>query len=292
MAAQKLDGKELAKRIKKELKAGFGALKEQAHLVSLSIGQDDSSDSYVRSQARQAEKLGVRYTADRIAADSTFQIAAQKIREICGLESVTGMILQLPLPAHLDANELTKLIDPVKNIEGVDPVNLGRLVMQQYGNLPPTARAAVALAAESGIEFKGANAVVLGRSIIVGKPAALLLTDRHCTVTVCHSRTKNLPEVCKRADLLITAMGAKPGAVTAEYVKPGAVVVDVATIWQKDAGGVKGDVDFDSVNEVAGWLSPVPGGVGPVTVQMLFRNLLEAAKAGTAGTRDSGLGTR
>ncbi|MCA8920053.1 MAG: bifunctional 5,10-methylenetetrahydrofolate dehydrogenase/5,10-methenyltetrahydrofolate cyclohydrolase, partial [Planctomycetes bacterium] len=197
--------------------------------------------------------------------------------EICDNAEVTGMILQLPVPKHLDGNELAKVITPEKNVEGVDPDNLGLIVMNQYRNIPCTARAAIELAAESGIEFKGKRAVVLGRSIIVGKPCALLLLDKHCTVTVCHSRTENMAAIAAEADILVTAMGAKPGMVTGDFVKPGAVVVDVATIATED-GKYKGDCDFDSVNEKAGWLSPVPGGVGSVTTQILFKNTLETLK--------------
>ncbi|MCA8946776.1 MAG: bifunctional 5,10-methylenetetrahydrofolate dehydrogenase/5,10-methenyltetrahydrofolate cyclohydrolase [Planctomycetes bacterium] len=280
MAAQVLDGKAMAKRLRGELTAEFAALKEKghaAHLVSLSIGSDDSSDWYVNNQKKQAEKLGVEYTAERIPADSTFEQAAGKIREICDNAEVTGMILQLPVPKHLDGNELAKVITPEKNVEGVDPDNLGLIVMNQYHNIPCTARAAIELAAESGIEFKGKRAVVLGRSIIVGKPCALLLLDKHCTVTICHSRTENMAAIAAEADILVTAMGAKPGMVTGDFVKPGAVVVDVATIATED-GKYKGDCDFDSVNEKAGWLSPVPGGVGSVTTQILFKNTLETLK--------------
>ncbi|MCA8935210.1 MAG: bifunctional 5,10-methylenetetrahydrofolate dehydrogenase/5,10-methenyltetrahydrofolate cyclohydrolase [Planctomycetes bacterium] len=280
MAAQVLDGKAMAKRLREELAAEFAELKSKghaAHLVSLSIGSDDSSDWYVNNQKKQAEKLGVEYTAERIPADSTFEQAAGKIREICDNAEVTGMILQLPVPKHLDGNELAKVITPEKNVEGVDPDNLGLIVMNQYRNIPCTARAAIELAAESGIEFKGKRAVVLGRSIIVGKPCALLLLDKHCTVTVCHSRTENMAAIAAEADILVTAMGAKPGMVTGDFVKPGAVVVDVATIATED-GKYKGDCDFDSVNEKAGWLSPVPGGVGSVTTQILFKNTLETLK--------------
>jgi methylenetetrahydrofolate dehydrogenase (NADP+)/methenyltetrahydrofolate cyclohydrolase len=279
MAAKVLDGKALAKRIQKELTAEFAALKEQshpAHLVSLSIGSDESSDWYVNNQKKAAEKLGVTYTAERIDASSTHAQAAAKIHMICSDPAVTGMILQLPVPKHLDGNALAREIAPEKNVEGVDPDNLGLLVMNEYRNLPCTARAAIELAAESGIDFKGKRAVVLGRSIIVGKPVALLLLDKHCTVTVCHSRTDNMAAIAREADLLITAMGARTGVVTAEFVKPGAVVVDVATISVD--GGYKGDCDFESVNAVAGWLSPVPGGVGSVTTQILFKNTLETLK--------------
>ncbi|MHC4840557.1 MAG: bifunctional 5,10-methylenetetrahydrofolate dehydrogenase/5,10-methenyltetrahydrofolate cyclohydrolase [Planctomycetota bacterium] len=279
MAAQLLDGKAMAKRLRKELKEEFAALSENghtAHLVSLSIGSDESSDWYVGHQAKAAGKLGVEYTAERIDAESTFEQAAEKIREICNNPEITGMILQLPVPKHLDANDLAKAITPEKNVEGIDPDNLGCIIMKQYRNLPCTARAAIELAEETGVDFSGKHAVVLGRSIIVGKPVALLLQDKHCTVTMCHSRTTNMAELCRQADILITAMGAKPGMINADFVKPGAIVVDVATISTDD--GYKGDCDWDSVSEVAGWASPVPGGVGSVTTQILFKNTLETLK--------------
>lgn len=280
MPAQILDGKALAKRMAEQLKAEFATLKaagKPAHLVSLSVGSDESSDWYVNNQKKAAEKLGVAYTAERLDAASTHDQVAAKIREICARKEVTGMILQLPLPKGLDANELAKVIAPAKNVEGVDPDNLGHLVMKQYRNLPCTARAAIELAAESGVDFKGKHAVVLGRSVIVGKPAALLLLDKDCTVTMCHSRTPNLAEVCRQADILVTAMGAKPGVVNGDYVKPGAIVVDVATI-SVEGGKYAGDCDWESVSKVAAWASPVPGGVGSVTTQILFKNTLETLK--------------
>ncbi len=280
MPAQILDGKALAKRMAEQLKAEFATLKaagKPAHLVSLSVGSDESSDWYVNNQKKAAEKLGVAYTAERLDASSSHEQVAAKIREICARLEVTGMILQLPLPKGLDPNELAKVIAPAKNVEGVDPDNLGHLVMKQYRNLPCTARAAIELAAESGVDFKGKHAVVLGRSVIVGKPAALLLLDKDCTVTMCHSRTPNLPEVCRQADILVTAMGAKPGMVNGDYVKPGAIVVDVATI-AVEGGKYAGDCDWESVSKAAAWASPVPGGVGSVTTQILFKNTLETLK--------------
>lgn len=280
MTAQILDGKALAKRIGEQLKTEFAALKaagKPAHLVSLSVGSDESSDWYVNNQKKAAEKLGVAYTAERMDAASTHAQVAARIRDICARKDVTGMILQLPLPKGLDANELAKVIAPAKNVEGVDPDNLGHLMMKQYRNLPCTARAAIELAAESGVDFRGKHAVVLGRSVIVGKPAALLLLDKDCTVTLCHSRTPNLAEICRQADILVTAMGAKPGVVNGDYVKPGAIVVDVATI-AVEGGKYAGDCNWESVSKVAAWASPVPGGVGSVTTQILFKNTLETLK--------------
>jgi methylenetetrahydrofolate dehydrogenase (NADP+) / methenyltetrahydrofolate cyclohydrolase len=279
MAARVLDGKALAARMRHELTAEFENLKQRghpAHLVSLSVGSDESSDWYVNNQKKAAAKLGVAYTAERIPADSTSAQVQSKIREICHRPDVTGMILQRPVPAHLDGNDLARKIDPEKDVEGVDPENLGRLMLEDYHNVPCTARAAVELAQESGVDFDGKHAVVLGRSIIVGKPTAVLLLNLGCTVTVCHLSTPNVPELSRQADILVTAMGSKAGQVKGDWLKPGAIVVDIATIPTEN--GYKGDCDWDSIAPVASWASPVPGGVGSVTTQILFKNLLETLK--------------
>jgi methylenetetrahydrofolate dehydrogenase (NADP+) / methenyltetrahydrofolate cyclohydrolase len=279
MTARILDGKALAKRMREELRAEFENLKARghaAHLVSLSVGSDESSDWYVNNQKKAATKLGVEYSAERIPADSTAAQVEQKIREICHRRDVTGMILQLPLPAHLNANELAQSIPDEKNIEGVDPHNLGRIVLEDYHHVPCTARAAIELAQESGVDFDGKHAVVLGRSVIVGKPTALLLLNLGCTVTVCHRSTPNVPEICRQADILVSAMGAEAGVVKGDWLKPGAILVDIATIATDN--GYKGDADWESIVPVASWASPVPGGVGSVTTQILFKNLLEALK--------------
>ncbi|MCC6572349.1 MAG: bifunctional 5,10-methylenetetrahydrofolate dehydrogenase/5,10-methenyltetrahydrofolate cyclohydrolase [Planctomycetes bacterium] len=281
MPAKILDGKAVAKRIKDQLAAEFAALKAQgklAKLVSLAVGSDDGTNSYRKSQLKQAEALGVAYAMEDLRADAPESAVVEKINMLNADKSVTGIILQMPVPKHLNGESLAKRIAPAKNIEGIDPVNLGSIVMKQYRNVPCTPRAAVELVIESGIDLNGANAVVIGRSTIVGKPAALLLLDKNCTVTICHSKSKNLPAICRNADILVTAIGTEAGMVKGDWVKPGAVVVDVGII---DIGGgkIRGDVDAESVSAVAGFLSPVPGGVGPVTVQMLYRNLLDALKA-------------
>lgn len=279
MAAQILDGRAAAKELKAKLKQEFASLKEQghdAHVVSLSVGSDGSSDSYVRMQAKQAERIGVKYTAERIPADSTVEQVEGKIKEICDDPTITGLILQLPLPGHLNANDLAKSIDPLKNIEGVDPINLGRIIMRPMGLVPCTARASVDLALRSGVDFRGKHAVVIGRSIIVGRPTAMLLLNENCTVTVCHRYTPDVKYHTQQADIVVSAVGVEIGMVKKDWIKPGAIVVDVATIYQD--GKTYGDVAFDEVSEVAGWISPVPGGVGPLTVQMLFQNALDALK--------------
>jgi methylenetetrahydrofolate dehydrogenase (NADP+)/methenyltetrahydrofolate cyclohydrolase len=283
MPAQILDGKAVAKAIKEKLAAEFAALKFKPKLVSFAVGVDDGTTSYRKSQKKQAEALGVAYEMVDLPESATAEQVVSRLRELNGdpgVTGVTGIILQLPVPKHLNGEQLARLIAPAKNIEGIDEVNLGAIVMKKYRNIPCTARAAVELAAHSGVDLNGANAVVIGRSTIVGKPASLLLLDRNCTVTMCHSKSKNLKEIAKSADVLVTAIGTKAGMVTGDWIKPGAVVVDVGII-DIGEGKIRGDVDFDSASQVAGWITPVPGGVGPVTTQMLYMNLLDAAKATT-----------
>lgn len=278
MPAQILDGKAVAKAIKEKLAKEFAALKTKPKLVSFAVGVDDGTTSYRKSQKKQAEALGVAYEMVDLPESATAEQVVSRLRELNGDPGVTGIILQLPVPKHLNGEQLARLIAPAKNIEGIDEVNLGAIVMKKYRNIPCTARAAVELAAHSGVDLNGANAVVIGRSTIVGKPASLLLLDRNCTVTMCHSKSKNLKEIAKSADVLVTAIGTKAGMVTGDWIKPGAVVVDVGII-DIGEGKIRGDVDFDSASQVAGWITPVPGGVGPVTTQMLYMNLLDAAKA-------------
>ncbi|HRJ78033.1 MAG TPA: bifunctional 5,10-methylenetetrahydrofolate dehydrogenase/5,10-methenyltetrahydrofolate cyclohydrolase [Planctomycetota bacterium] len=280
MPAKILDGKAVAKRIKEKLALEFAALRTRgkaAKLVSFAVGVDDGTTSYRKSQKKQAEALGVDYAMVDLPAEAPKDAVVAKLSELNTDNSVTGIILQLPVPKHLNGEELARMIAPAKNIEGIDEVNLGAIVMKRYLNVPCTARAAVELAVESGIDTNGANAVVIGRSTIVGKPAALLLLDRNCTVTLCHSRSRDLPAIARQADILVTAIGTKAGMVTGDWIKPGAVVVDVGII-DVGEGKIRGDVDFDSASQIAGFITPVPGGVGPVTTQMLYQNLLDAAK--------------
>ncbi len=281
MTAKILDGKALALRLKGELKAGFAKLAAAGRtggLVSLAVDPDDGTKSYRKSQAKLAKELEIHYAPVDLPATASKADVLAKIAELNADPIVWGVILQLPLPKHLNAEDLASALAARKNVEGIDAVNLGAIVMKRYLNQPCTARAAVELAAESGIDFAGKHAVVVGRSTIVGKPAALLLLDRSCTVTVCHSKTRDLPAVCRSADILVTAIGTQAGMVKGDWIKPGAVVVDVGII-ETDGGKIRGDVDSESAAAVAGWLSPVPGGVGPVTTVMLYKNLLEAAGA-------------
>lgn len=281
MPAQILDGKAVAKAIKEKLAKEFAALKTKPKLVSFAVGVDDGTTSYRKSQKKQAEALGVAYEMVDLPESATAEQVVSRLRELNGDPGVTGIILQLPVPKHLNGEQLARLIAPAKNIEGIDEVNLGAIVMKRYRNIPCTARAAVELAAHSGVDLNGANAVVIGRSTIVGKPASLLLLDRNCTVTMCHSKSKNLKEIAKSADVLVTAIGTRAGMVTGDWIKPGAVVVDVGII-DIGEGKIRGDVDFDSASQVAGWITPVPGGVGPMTVATLMQNTFDAYMHRTA----------
>jgi methylenetetrahydrofolate dehydrogenase (NADP+)/methenyltetrahydrofolate cyclohydrolase len=280
MAAKKLDGKELAARLLAKISAEVAELLAKGvavKIASVQIAGDGASDFYIRSQGKQAAKAGIGFEQVTLAAGTSAVELEATIARLNADVSVSGIILQVPLPAPLKGESFQRMIAPGKDIEGVHPENLGALVGGGDGLVPCTARAAVELAVDAGIKIEGANCVVVGRSAIVGRPLALMMLARNATVTVAHSKTRDLAAVCLGADVLMSAVGAKPGLITAAMVKPGACVVDIATI-PVEGGGITGDVDAGPVGEVAGWLAPVPGGVGPVTVMMLFRNALIAAR--------------
>jgi len=281
MAATILDGKALAKKLGEKLGAEVEALKAQnitPRIVSIQVMGDDASSYYVRNQAKQAEKIGVGFELVELPGDCTAEKLGETIQAHNANPETTGIILQVPLPKGLDGNVFQQMIAPNKDIEGIHAENLGILLRGGDEIVPCTARAAVEMLLDEGIEISGKHAVVLGRSAIVGKPLALMMTNRSATVTVCHSRTQNLAAECKRADIVLSAMGAKAGMVNADYIKEGAAVVDIAIISKPDGKGITGDVDRESVEPIAGYFAPVPGGVGPVTVMMLIRNTLMAAR--------------
>ncbi|MCK6438891.1 MAG: bifunctional 5,10-methylenetetrahydrofolate dehydrogenase/5,10-methenyltetrahydrofolate cyclohydrolase [Planctomycetes bacterium] len=280
MAAIILDGRELAKRLQTRLAGEVSELKAKGivpRIASIQVTGDDASSFYTRNQAKLAEKLGIAYNLIELPNSITSDQLAQTITSLNNDRSVTGIMLQVPLPKHLDENRFQHQIAPQKDIEGVHPENIGAMAGGGDELVPCTARAAIELLLSSNIPIKGKHAVVLGRSRIVGKPAALMLLNRDATVTVCHSRTPDIGRHCREADILIAAVGGKPNLVTADMVKPGATVIDVATIAQPD-GSITGDVDFKAVSEVAGAITPVPGGVGPVTVTILMRNAIIAGR--------------
>lgn len=284
MASQLLDGKALAKRMQQAIAERVENLKArdlQARIASVLVAGDDASAWYQRNQQKAARKVGIEYDMIELPGTTTAAELGATLDRLNADPGVSGIILQVPLPKGLDGDAFQQRIAPHKDIEGVTLANLGRLVRGGDDLVPCTARAAVELVVDAGIPIEGRHCVVLGRSVIVGKPLALMMLDRHAHVTVCHSRTPNLPELCRSADILMCAVGRKAGMVTGDWVKPGACVVDIAIIPTPD-GGITGDVDSASVGDVAGWLAPVPGGVGPVTVGMLLRNACIACEQNAA----------
>ncbi len=280
MSAQLLDGKSLSKRIKAELKeeiAGFIADSGVTPLLAVvRIGDDGGAAGYARAIERNCNSVGVGYRAVELGVDTDQAAAAAAVNALSEDGDVHGIMILEPVPDSIDLDILVLSIAPAKDVDGVNPINAGRLSAQRPPFfVPATPLGGIALLEEAGFEFKGKRAVMLGRSDIVGKPMAMLLLHRHCTVTIAHSRTVDLAQRCREADLLCVAIG-RPEMVKADWIKPGGVVVDFGTTYTDD--GLKGDVDQAAAAEVAGMLTPVPGGTGPVTNVMLMSNLLAAAR--------------
>ncbi|MBQ3706256.1 MAG: bifunctional methylenetetrahydrofolate dehydrogenase/methenyltetrahydrofolate cyclohydrolase FolD [Clostridia bacterium] len=279
MSAQILDGKAMSESLRKEIAAGVESLRECTGVVPglavILAGNDPASEIYVRNKGNGCRETGMYSVTVKLPGDVTQETLEAEIDRLNGDERIHGILVQLPLPEHLDEARALARILPEKDVDGFHLLNAGRLMTGGDGVIPCTPRGALHMIRQTGMDLNGKEAVVIGRSNIVGKPMAMLLLRENCTVTVCHSRTKDLPSVTRRADILVSAVG-KPGFVTADMVKPGAVVIDVG-ISRVD-GKVRGDVDFDGVKEVAGWITPVPGGVGRMTITMLLQNTLEAAK--------------
>jgi len=275
---QRLDGKALSGRIQQELRDRIAPLLDKAGrppgLAVLMVGDNPASAAYVRNKERACERVGIASFGKHLPSDATFEQIAEIIHELNEDDCVDGILVQLPLPAHLDSVALLHLIDPDKDADGLHPVNLGHLVRSEAGLRSCTPAGVMRLLAEYGIDPAGKTAVVVGRSILVGKPVALMLLEANATVTIAHSRTPDLAAVTRTADILIPAVG-RPGLITADMIKPGAVVVDVGiNRVAKPDGGSKlvGDIDADSVSQIASYFAPVPGGVGPMTVAMLLHN--------------------
>ena len=278
--AEILDGKVVAAQIRSEVAEGVARLKSRDVPVRLDVvlvGDDPASTTYVRMKQRDCEEVGIESRAHRFAADVSQEELAALVEELNGDTTVSGFFIQLPLPAGLEALPLVSAIDPSKDVDGLSPLSAGRLAVGLPSLLPCTPHGVIQLLKRSGAEIEGKEAVVIGRSNLVGKPLAQLLLRENTTVTICHSRTKNLPEVARRAELLVVAAGRKE-MVGAEYVREGAIVVDVG-IHAREGGGLVGDVRFEEVEPMASYISPVPGGVGPMTRAMLLYNTLEAARA-------------
>jgi methylenetetrahydrofolate dehydrogenase (NADP+)/methenyltetrahydrofolate cyclohydrolase len=278
--AKILDGKAVAATIRSEVAGGVADLEARDILVRLDVllvGDDPASATYVRMKQRDCDEVGIESRAHRFPADVPHGELAALVEELNQDAAVSGFFIQLPLPPGLDALPLISAIDPSKDVDGLSPLSIGRLSIGLPSLLPCTPHGVVQLLRRSGVEIEGREAVVVGRSNLVGKPLAQLLLRENATVTVCHSRTKDLAEVARRADLLVVAAGRRE-FVGAEYVKDGAVVVDVG-IHGREGGGLVGDVRFEEIEPIASYITPVPGGVGPMTRAMLLYNTLQAACA-------------
>ncbi|MBQ8331815.1 MAG: bifunctional methylenetetrahydrofolate dehydrogenase/methenyltetrahydrofolate cyclohydrolase FolD [Clostridia bacterium] len=275
-----IDGKAISAAIRAEIKEETAAF-EKEHgfrpgLAVIIVGEDPASQVYVRNKRRACDEVGFYSKAYELPASTTQQELNALVDKLNEDPAIHGILCQLPLPKHLDENEVILRIDPKKDVDAFHPTNVGRIMIGDYSFLPCTPAGVMALLERSGIDITGKECVVVGRSNIVGKPQAMLLLHANGTVTVCHSRTKNLAEVCRRADILVAAIG-KADFFTADMIKEGAVVIDVGMNRRAD-GKLTGDVDFDSVAPKASYITPVPGGVGPMTITMLMKNTLTAAK--------------
>ncbi len=278
MSARIIDGAAMAREVLGELRARAAHLAQlgrPAGLAVLLVGDDPASAVYVRSKERACRDTGVRTFDTRLPAATTEQELLQQIDRLNADPQVHGILVQLPLPAHIKAERVLQRIDAAKDVDGFNWRNLGALLDGHTSLAPCTPSGVMVMLERSGIAIAGRHAVVLGRSSIVGKPAALMLLERNATVTICHSRTADLAAITRQADILVCAVG-KPRMVTADMVKPGAAVIDVGINRMSD-GKLCGDVDFGSVSERAGWITPVPGGVGPMTVAMVIANAINAA---------------
>jgi methylenetetrahydrofolate dehydrogenase (NADP+)/methenyltetrahydrofolate cyclohydrolase len=288
MTATIIDGRAVAAKIQDQIAVGVEKMKGEHDIVpglaTVLVGEDPASAQYVRMKQRRCENVGIASFGHKLPADSSQDEVEALVADLNANPEVHGILVQLPLPGHLDEERVLNLISLNKDVDGFHPVNIGRLAMKgrEPTFVPCTPNGCMVLLEEAGAQFEGAEAVVLGRSNIVGLPAAMLLIHRNATVTVCHSRTKDLPSVCRKADILIAAVG-RAEMVKADWVKPGAYVIDVGSNQVDDPGSERGyrwvgDVAFDEVKEVAGALTPSPGGVGPMTIAMLLRNTLRGAE--------------
>jgi methylenetetrahydrofolate dehydrogenase (NADP+) / methenyltetrahydrofolate cyclohydrolase len=279
VAARVIDGRAVAQRVRAQV-ADDVAEFEAAHrrppgLATVLVGDDPASAIYVGGKQKATAEVGMRGFDHRLAADATRDEVVGLIEDLNANPEVSGIICQLPVPDHLDGVELTGLIHPGKDVDGLTPMSAGLLALGREGLRPATPVGVTLLLDEAGVELEGAEAVVVGRSNLFGKPMAQLLLGANATVTTCHSRTRDLPAVCRRADVLIAAVG-RDRMVRGDWIKPGATVIDVGMNRSDD--GLNGDVEFDEAVEVAGAITPVPGGVGPMTIACLLRNTLQAAR--------------
>jgi methylenetetrahydrofolate dehydrogenase (NADP+)/methenyltetrahydrofolate cyclohydrolase len=276
--AKLLEGKPIAEKIKEDIRRQIQSLGRNPVLASIQAGENAGAVAYVKSQARLAENLGVQYQLHKLEQDIAEEKLVEFIRGLNSDKAVDGIIVQMPLPVHIDYKRVSQFIAPQKDVEGMHPANIGKIVFGKASILPCTPAAVMELLKETGVDLYGKEVVVVGHSEIVGKPLALLLLEQFATVTVCHigtSKAGKLEEHVRLAEVLIVAVG-KAGLIKGEWVKEGAIVIDVGINRVEDK--IVGDVEFEGAQQRASWITPVPGGVGPLTVTMLMRNLVEAAK--------------
>lgn len=274
-----IDGKKISQEIKDEVKEQVAELKAQGTEITLAVvkvGDDPASAVYVRNKEKACEYVGMNSKKIEKPADTTEEELLDLIADLNNDDSINGILVQLPLPDHIDENKILLAIDPNKDVDGFHPVNVGKMVIGEKSFLPCTPAGIVEMIKRSGLDIEGKECVIIGRSNIVGKPMAILMLRENATVTITHSRTKDLQDVCKRADILIAALG-KAKFVTEDFVKEGAIVIDVG-MDRDENGKLCGDVDFENVKDIASAITPVPGGVGPMTVTMLIVNCLNSAK--------------
>lgn len=288
MSAQIIDGNAIAEKLRietaAEVEAMVAAGLPRPGLATVLVGERKDSQSYVGMKQKRARELGIESFGHTVPATASQEEIENLVRQLNADPRVNGILVQLPLPDHIDDEKVLNAISIEKDVDGFHPLNIGRLAQKGREPLfvPCTPDGVMYLIEQTGVPFKGANAVVLGRSNIVGMPAALLLVKRDATVTICHSRSKDLAGICRQADILVAAVG-RPEMVRGDWIKPGAVVIDVGTNAVNDPTAKKGykwvgDVCFEEAKEVAGWITPVPGGVGPMTIAMLMRNTVRAAQ--------------
>lgn len=279
--AVRIDGKKISQQIKDELKEKVSALRQEGKegaLAVIQVGADPASSVYVRNKKNACAYIGIGSLSYELKEDTSEEELLRLVEELSGKEEVKGILVQLPLPSHICEANVIHAISPEKDVDGFHPQSVGKLAIGEPGFAPCTPAGIIQLLKRSGIEIAGKHCVVIGRSNIVGKPMALLTLKENATVTITHSKTKNLPEICRQADILIVAMG-KPRFIGAEYVKEGAVVIDVGI--HRDAGNkLCGDVKFEEVEPIASAITPVPGGVGPMTIAMLMDNCVRGIEKG------------
>ncbi len=277
--AQIIDGKKVSAEVKARVASEVASLKEKGvtpGLAVIIVGDDSASQVYVRNKEKACAETGMYSEKYALPAETTQEELLNLVKELNGKKEISGILCQLPLPSHLNSDIVINAIDPIKDVDAFHPVNVGKIMIGDYAFLPCTPAGVMELIKSAGVDPEGKNCVVVGRSNIVGKPMAMLLLHKNATVTICHSKTVNLAEITKQADILVAAVG-RAKFITGDMIKPGAVVIDVG-MNRDENGKLCGDVDFESAEKIAGAITPVPGGVGPMTIAMLMENTLTAAK--------------